>query len=283
MLPSYLISAVLNVGIRYIRKRAGNLIEQVDGNQLDIDRLMNDGELVWTNWEPVPFTDPYDGQQKTFWSQKQLLPLDGYLLNPPGLSRDFDGVEFKLTKRYSDGWSLMASYVWGDSRGVKDSGYWGEQPGWIAFFQNPNAHENFVGRLDLDRRHQFKLQGLVQAPLGINVSAFIRYLSGTRYTRTVNSLHLGIPVVTGTGEAEINAEEKGSRGYPDRFTADLRLEKIFRIDKVTFGVFADAFNLFNSGKAIEVNTSSSNPVLVFEEMLRIENPRTLRLGARISF
>lgn len=270
-----------SAGIRYTRKRAKNLIEQVDGNQLDIERLMNDGELVWSNWEQVPFVDPYDGDQEVFWTQKQILLPDSYLLNPPGATRDFDGFEFKLTKRYADGWSLLASYVWADTRGLKDMGYWGENPGFFGFYQNPNAHINAIGRLDLDRRHQFKLQGLVQAPLGINASAFIRYLSGTRYTRTVNSLHLGIPVLQ--GQAEINAEEKGSRGYPGRFTADVRLEKIFRSDNVTFGVFADAFNLFNSGNALEGNISSSNPVLVFEEMLRIENPRTLRLGARISF
>jgi hypothetical protein len=267
--------------IRYTRKRTRDLIEEVNAAQLDMDRLMNDGELVWTNWEQVPFVDPYDGEQKLFWSQKQVLAPDSYLLNPPGAYRDFDGVEFKLTKRYADGWFLMASYVWGDSKGLKDTGYWGQDPGWDAFFEDPNLHVNAIGRLDLDRRHQFKLQGLVQAPLGINVSAFLRYLSGTRYTRTVNSVHLGIPV--GQGQATINAEQKGSRGYPGRFTADVRLEKIFRSGKVTFGLFADAFNLLNSGKALEVNVSSSNPVLVFEEMLRIENPRTLRLGAKIEF
>jgi len=270
-----------SAGIRYTRKMGRNIVWSIDGNQIDMGNLMDNGQLNWTNWVQVPFVDPADGQQKTFWSQKQVLPPDGYLLNPPGANRDFDSVEFKLTKRYSNGWSLLASYVWAKARGLFDTGYWDSDPGGQQYFRDPNAHENALGRVEMDRRHQFKFQGLVQGPLGINVSGFIRYLSGNRYTATINSVHLGIPVLQGT--AEIFAEERGSRGYPARFTVDLRLEKIFRADKVTFGIFADAFNLFNSGKALAANVSSSNPVLVFEEMLQIQNPRTLRLGARISF
>jgi len=270
-----------NIGIRYIKKMGRKNVWDVDADQLDIDRLMSDGELVWTNWEQVPFVDPFDGEQKYFWSQKQILPGDPYLLNPPGANRDFDGVEFKLTKRYAEGWFMMASYVWAKARGLLDTGYFNSDPAGAAFFQNPNAHVNALGRVEMDRRHQFKFQGLVQGPWGINFSGFIRYLSGTRYTRMIEAAQLGVPVAQGT--AEIFAEERGSRGYPDRFTVDLRLEKMFMIDTITFGVFADAFNLFNSNKALEAYVYSGNPLVPFDEMLRIENPRTFRLGARITF
>jgi hypothetical protein len=117
--------------------------------------------------------------------------------------------------------------------------------------------------------------------LGINVSAFVRFLSGTRYTRIDSSAQLGIPV--GQGTAEIFAEERGSLGYPGRFTVDFRLEKVFKVHTVSCGVFADAFNLLNSNKAMESYAYSNNPDLPFNTMLRIENPRTLRLGARITF
>jgi hypothetical protein len=97
----------------------------------------------------------------------------------------------------------------------------------------------------------------------------------------VNSAQVGVPVAQGT--AEIYAETRGSRGYAARFTVDLRLEKVFTTQSISIGVFADAFNLFNSGHPLESYGFSNNPLVPFEQLLRIENPRTLRLGARISF
>ena len=176
---------------------------------------------------------------------------------------------------------MMASYIWGKARGLLDTGYWNSDPGGQAFFQDPNAHVNALGRIEMDRRHQFKFQGLVQVPWGINLSGFIRYHSGNRYTRLVNSAQVGVPVAQGT--AQIYAETRGSRGYPARFTVDLRLEKVFTVQAVSFGAFVDAFNLFNSSHPIETYGLSNNPGVPFDQMLRIENPRTLRLGARISF
>jgi len=73
------------------------------------------------------------------------------------------------------------------------------------------------------------------------------------------------------------AARQSPRGGPDRHTQ--RSE----IDAVSFSVFVDTFNLFNSNKAMDVYVYSNNPDVPFEQMLRIENPRTFRLGARIEF
>jgi hypothetical protein len=270
-----------SAGIRYFKKLGRKNVWDIDGAQLDMDSLMNDGELVWTNWEQVPFVDPYDGSQRYFWSQTQILPNDMYFLNAPGANRDFDGFELTLTKRYSDGWFVMGSYVWGKLKGLLDTGYMQSDPLSALFFQDPNTHVNALGRLEMDRRHQFKFQGLVQGPWGINLSTFLRYLSGARYTRTVSSAQVGVPVAQGT--AEIYAEERGSQGLPGRLTIDFRLEKEFRFNTVSLGIFADLFNLLNSNKSIEDYVYSNNPEIPFGSMLRIENPRILRLGARIQF
>ena len=92
-----------SLALRYMKKWDRNLMQIVDANQLDIDRLMNDGALVWTNWEEVTFLDPFDGQQKTAWNQKDILAADYYLVNPPGAKRDYDGFEIVLNKRFSRG------------------------------------------------------------------------------------------------------------------------------------------------------------------------------------
>jgi hypothetical protein len=265
---------------RYTRKWDRNLVEDVDANQLDMDSLMNDGELVWTNWQQVSFTDPVDGSQKYFWNQKSILSSNLYLVNPPGAKRDFDGVEIALSKRYSDGWSLMASYVWQNSRGLIGTDWTNSYTG-TTLYNDPNAHINAIGRLPLERRNQVKLQGMVTGPWGINISGFFRYYSGQRYTRTLANTDLGIAL--SQGQEIIYAETKGSHGLPAQAILDMRLEKAFRMGGVSLAVFADGFNLLNANEATEVQVRSGSSILVFGQMTRIMDPRAVRLGFRFEF
>lgn len=269
-----------SLGIRYIRKWDRNLIEDVDANSLDIDALMEDGELIWTNWEPATVIDPYDGSTITFWNQIQALPGKYYTVNAPGAERDYDGIEVTLNKKFSRGWSLMASYVWQNSRGLIGTDF-NDSYGARGYFDNPNVHTNAVGRFPYERRHQFKLIGSVRVPLGINLSGYFRYLSGQRYTREINSLDLGLDL--NQGDETIFAEGRGSEGYQALYVLDLRLEKVLRVNKVSFSIFADGFNILNEGKATEVETLSSNPNRQFGEMTAIENPRMFRLGVKFEF
>jgi len=268
-----------SIGVRYIRKLDRNIFESIDANQLDIDELLDNGKLVWTNWDQVSATDPFDGSQQTFWNRRQFLPQDAYLLNPAGAERDYDGVEVMLNKRFSRGWSIMASYVWQHSRGLKGTG-WGMHQA-SSLFENPNAHTNAIGRFSLDRRHQFKLHGIVKGPWGINMSGYFQFLSGSRYTRQIYSLDLGVPL--NQGAEQIFAETQGSRGLSAISILDLRLEKVFRFGIYSIGVFVDGFNLFNDNNATFVQEISSSPALTFEEMLSIQDPRSIRLGFRFEF
>lgn len=269
-----------SLALRYIRKWDRNLIEDVDANQLDIDKLVNDGTLEWTNWTQVSFTDLYDGQEKYFWSQNRILAKNQYILNPSQAKRDYRGYEVVLKKRHSQGWSAMASYIWQKSTGLIGSD-WYDNWGLSAYFNNPNAHINAIGELPLSRRHQLKFQGMVSGPWGINVSGFFRYLSGMRYTRQVNSADLGVPL--SQGSASINAETRGSRELPAQAILDMRLEKSFRFNKYRIGVFVDIFNVFNENKATGVQVRSSSPAIKFGEMTSIQDPRIFRLGARFGF
>jgi hypothetical protein len=269
-----------SLALRYMKRMDRNLLEDANASQLDIDKLVNNGELVWTNWTQVSFVDPYDGQQEYFWSQNEILPADMYMINPPGAKRDFDGIEVVLNKRYSQGWSLMASYVYQNSRGLIGTDYVDSWSG-ADYYDDPNAHINAVGKLLLNRPHQFKLQGMVKGPWGVNVGGYFRAYSGQRYTRQVSSYDLGIDV--NQGEATVNAETRGIRSLPAQVILDLRLEKTFHLQRITFGIFADCFNLFNGNKATEVQIVSSSSAIVFGQMVAIQDPRIFRLGARFEF
>jgi hypothetical protein len=269
-----------SVSARYIKKFGRNMVEDVNANALDMDALMND-QLVWTNYEQVYATDPFDGGQVEFWNKLDTSILnDMYSINPPQAEREFTGFEFILNKRFSQGYALMVSYVYSKNEGLISTEF-GATHGLTGFFNDPNAHVNAIGRLPGERRHQFKIIGTVKGPWGINLSTNMQFFSGRRYTRSVRSADLGLSLSQG---AYTNfAEQRGSRGLPSRAILDFKLEKVFSIGHIKLSIFGDVFNALNQGIATEVWTRSSGGGFDFEEMTEINAPRIFRLGAKIDF
>lgn len=269
-----------SLSVRYIRKWDRNLIEDADVNDLDLDKLLSTGEYDWINYTEVTATDPYDGSTVTFWNQDAVFPETLYMINPPDAKRDYDGLEFTFDKRYSYGWQLKLSYVYANSRGLIGTDF-GDSWSGTGYYENPNSHTNAIGRFPLERRHQFKLQGMVRGPWGINVGTYFRYLSGQRYTRSIRSQDLGLTL--SQGNETIYAEERGSSEYPGLYLWDLKVEKDFRIGKTTLAFFGDVFSVFNTSKTSNVYTISSNPSIDFEKVEAIQDPRIFRIGARFEF
>ncbi len=269
-----------SVSARYIKKFGRNLVEDVNANALDMDALMND-QLVWKNYEPVNATDPFDGGQVEFWNKLDTsIVNDMYSVNPPQAEREYTGFEFILNKRFSQGYALMASYVYSKTEGLISTEF-DATHGLTGYFNEPNAHVNAIGRLPGERRHQFKIIGTVKGPWGINISTNMQIFSGRRYTRTVRSSDIGLNLNQG-GSTNF-AETRGSRGYPSLALLDFKLEKVFSIGPVKLSIFGDVFNALNQGKATDVWARSSGGGFDFEEMLEINNPRIFRLGAKIDF
>jgi hypothetical protein len=273
-----------SIGARYIRKWDRNQPNMVDAAQIDIDKLFSTGELDWSkNWTSKTAVDPYNGQTLTFYERINLTATQIYIVNPPGLDRDYDGFELTMNKRYSQGWALNISYVYAKSRGLLTTTRGDESLGGAVagFYQSPNAHTNALGALPLERRHQVKFEGLVKGPLGINLSGYFRYLSGLPVTRTVSNNYLGLKLKQ---NVTIYAEERGHTFLPATMQLDLRLEKIFRLKPLAVGVFADCFNLFNRGVATGMWMNSSNlAIYKYMQMTAINDPRIFQLGARIEF
>lgn len=280
----------LSFGVRYIKKWDRNLMEGVDLTALDFDKLMSGADIftVWTNYEPVTVVDPFDGKTVTFWKMKNTAVLArNYYTNPPGAERDYDGVEVTLNKRFSNRWMMMASYVYAHSRGLIGTDFNDSWTG-TGYFNNPNAHINAYGEFPLERRHQFKLQGLWQGPWGINISGYYRYLDGARWTRQIRSYDLGLSLPQGV--VTIYAEKRGSRKLPPLKILDLRVEKSFNIlGGRKLGLFLDVFNVLNANTATGVWAESSRSTKVagktvyFGQHTSIMDPRIARIGFRFDF
>lgn len=271
-LPNLVLSAT------YIRKQDRNCIEDIVLEALDLDAIKA-GNYVWSGYTPVTAVDPYDGKTVTFFNRsKEMITESRYTTNPEPSKKDYSGFELVLDKKFSHNWLMQLSYVYSKPTGligIKDS----ESNSYQTLFNNPNMHINAIGRFTHDIRHQFKIIGTVEAPLGILIGTYFRAYAGARYTRKIRSLDLGLKLNQGT--VTINAEERGSRGLPWRFIWDMRLEKKFKIASLPiFYLTVDCFNVLNQNAVTSVETLSST-VAQFEIARSIMDPRSIRLGIRM--
>lgn len=270
-----------SVTARGIYKEKKNILEDVDMAGLDIDALVNNGELVWTNWRQVPVTDPGTGDTSAFWEKiNRLKPSDVTLVNIPGESRKYKALELVVKKRFSKGWMMEASYILSELTGLVNTDF-SSTSGITSYYNNPNSHVNAIGRLGNDRRHYFKMLGLVKGPWGINISGMAEIFSGNPYSRILDSNQQGISL-NGGGQTIVSGK-RGAFELPTRINLDMTLEKEFKINNLRFAVFANAFNLLNQGKATVVETTTNHPSRAFGEMTAINAPLYLRIGARFDF
>ncbi|MDD8019877.1 MAG: hypothetical protein PHU81_01640, partial [Acidobacteriota bacterium] len=272
----------MSLGLRYIRRWERKLIEDVDASALDMDALMKNGELIWdeTRWVPIEVTDPYDGKTITFYGDGEYRAADIYMVNVPGLKRDYNGFEVTLRKRFSLGWSFDLSYVYSKATGLVQNTYWESELD-EPLYNNPNAHTNAYGRMSLDRPHQLKLSAVVNGPWGINISTYTRFFSGYASRRQVDSYPLA---GYDAGNWVVNAEPYGSYRLPSLFLIDLRLEKQFKFsNSMSFRVFGDVFNLTNANTTTSWRTTSNHPSIPFQYTQGILDARSFRIGAKFSF
>jgi len=106
-------------------------------------------------------------------------------------------------------------------------------------------------------------------------STFIKWWSGQRYNRFVNSDDVGVDLQQ--GDWDVLAEPRGSYGLPSQILVDFRLEKAFSISNVgRVRLSADFFNLFNANTVTNVQEISSNPDIEFGSARDILYPRQFR-------
>jgi len=174
----------MSVGVRYVHKDLVRTIEDV-------------GVIVPALGEVYIISNPGFGMTKT------TLPTEcnGPCPDQPPAQRDYDGVEFRMTKRFSQNWSFNASYLWsrlyGNYSGLASSDENGRSsPNVNRFFDGlyNSFDENgqpVLGLLATDRPHQLKLQGIYDFAWGTTVSANYYIASGTPLQTEASQL--GIP------------------------------------------------------------------------------------------
>jgi hypothetical protein len=162
--------------------------------------------------------------------------------NDDRVAQRYKGLEFTATKRYSQGWTLLAGYTW--SRTEVDA----------TSVTNPNnLLVNAVGRASIDRTHNFKLTGSYLLPWDIQLGGNFRAQSGEPITRTLDITGLN---QNPNGNVTVNAEPRGSYLLPWVTTIDLRVGKIFRFRGQEFEADMDLYNLTNEATVFSVRTNT---------------------------
>ena len=217
----------------------------------------------------------------------------------PKPKRTFKGVQFDATKRFSDNWQGMASYLYSKL----DGNYDGE----VAPFTNVGADPNISaaydyydfftngsdlskitnrGPLSNDRRNQFKVSGVYNTPWSLSVGLAAYWRSGTPLTRYGYS--------DGYGRYEFFLTPRGAEGRtPSNYDADVHLGYPIGLGRARLNVLLDVFNILNAQRPVlldqrwgfqESDNASPTPVNpgYLKPVLRTA-PTSARLGLRLTF
>jgi len=157
-------------------------------------------------YEEVPWTDPFTGDQYTLLdpivyptTRKGNEP--GFTIDPniDGYWQEYWALIFTFERRFTDFWSMMASYTYSESKGLIPRFL--EQTQFNPFYGNrrgsdPNSYLNADGqRLQGDRPHMLRVQANFQLPYQMRLNTLLNVQSGRPYSRQSQVPTFGRPRV----------------------------------------------------------------------------------------
>lgn len=228
---------------------------------------------------PVTVTESTTGQQFQIMNLDNPAgrPISQFVTNIDGYEGTYRTVELSANKRYSNRWSMNASfsYTWTDefsrtyfnnvfATAVNQFSLFGAHP------TNPNEHT----------RNEFtnwnaKFSGTIDAGWGLRVTPVVKAQSGAPYGRVVS-------LATNYNPAQLFlAEPIGTRRQDTIALFDFRVEKQLRFaDRMRLGLFFDLFNVMNSNTAVNLNWRSG---AAFEKPTTVLPPRIAKFGVKFDW
>jgi hypothetical protein len=187
-----------------------------------------------------------------------------------GLVTQDRSVDFTLTKRMSNRWSLVTNFLYNWDRD-KD------------FVENPNDERFSDNTVTI---WSWKAFSTIDGPWGLLVTPTVRHQAGDQLARLVR-------ITLRTGTLNYRAERIGSYREDNIWLFDTRVEKRFRFGERRLSLLFDAFNIGNSNAAetmdditgrrtVRVGSESVN----YQRFMRPTNvlsPRIFRVGFKLAF
>ena len=231
--------------------------------------------------------------------------------------RYYRALEFTATKRFTNNYQFIASYVYssliGNYEGLFRNDNGQADPNITSLFDLQSLLNGTYGRMPNDRPHQFKLDGSYRTPFKLLIGASFRAQSGIPYNQLIphpiygNNEGFGlprgtaiVPAVTTTQAGFPNVVNSiGSNRTPTTLNLDMNASYPIKFgEKKELRFQADWFNVFNNQRAIRLDETfsinSGIPGVANTPANRIANPfygagtifqfpSSLRLGIKFTF
>ena len=216
-----------------------------------------------------------------------------------GYSQRYVGFELAATKRLSDRWmgrfafSTNVHREYFDSIDAVGAPTTLNDPTPFVSALNASASTNQDGSLVIRTssgsgksaiyqvlpKYQFILNGLYQAPYGINLAANMNMRQG--FGQAFHQTQVATADPLAARKSVLVVSDIDDNRLPTVTLLDLRVGKEFAFDRARFNIDFDIFNALNSGtilgRQFDLRVSTANAVQ------EIMNPRVLRLGLRFNF
>jgi hypothetical protein len=182
---------------------------------------------------------------------------------------DFKGMYFTLSKRYSQGWSLEIAYTLGWSKAnteFMDAVQSYDEDGW----------ERQYGPTSTDARHTFTASGVVDLPLGFQLSGIVFFRSALPWTA-----YYGFDENRDTLWSDYLDYNRNSRRGFSHFWINTRISNYINIDPVRLHLFLEVYNITNRANFISISPNQNSAG--FGEPTQALDPRQIQLGIRLDF
>lgn len=306
------IASDMSFSATYIRKNTGNIlvnipINRATGSPFDYERkpyTTQNGQNV--DLYSIVLRD-YNGDgaltgddvqwiaDNVDYEVRNLEELDG--ISP---KRTYNGMQFVVTKRFSNRAQMLGSFLYSDSKGIAHRGDFPFQDINIQgpmiidtnFFSSlNNTINNLEGPLPFTPKYEFKLSGSYLIPkLETDFGMRLRFNSGRPIVfledfPIIASWNFDAPppggVIDPSGTPILVGQDPNNPNYlPSSTIIDLRFAKLFNLGSRQSVNFAlDVFNIFNTGVATNADYYSSPGTVT-----AVTSPsRKFRLGVSYQF
>jgi outer membrane receptor protein involved in Fe transport len=226
--------------------------------------------------------------------------------------RFYRAVEVTATKRFTNNYQFIASYVFssltGNYEGLFRNDNGQSDPNITSLFDLQSLLDNTYGRLPNDRPHQLKFNGSYRTPFKLLISGNFYMQSGTPFNQLIPHPIYGnnegfavqrgtaiVPTVSATQAGFPNVVNSiGSQRTPTTMNLDLGVYMPIKLgEKTELRLTGDWFNVFNSQRALtldqtfSINSGVSGvaPVVnpFYGSALLIQAPSAFRFGAKFTF
>ncbi len=294
----YEVGGDVTVGARGIYRAMVNVIEDGSFDDGDTYFIFNPGRIgAGTTEENACAGDPAHDRAPQCFGRAQ---------------RFYRALEFSATKRFTNNFQFIASYVFssliGNYEGLFRNDNGQSDPNITSLFDLQSLLANTYGRLPNDRPHQFKFNGSYRTPWRLLLSGNFYAQSGVPFNQLIPHPIYGnnegfavqrgtaiVPTVSASDPGFPNVVESiGDHRTPTTMNLDLGIYYPIRVGEgKELRLTGDWFNVFNSQRAVTLDqTFSINsgvagvpPVLnpFWGSALLVQAPSSFRFGAKFTF